>query len=406
MSVRFQPRLLGFACGECGREHDLAAPRAVCEGCGRPLLARYDLAAIARATPRAALASQPGEGLWRYRAVLPFAAGAPTLGEGGTPLLPLPGLARAVGVRELWLKEEAGNPTGSFKARGLALAAGGALAVGQRAIALPSAGNAGSAAAAYAAHAGLACRITVPEDTPPIFVTEQRALGAEVRLVPGTIAEAGRALAGWAAPPAWWNVATFKEPFRLEGKKTLGYEIAEQTGWRPPEVIFYPTGGGTGLVGMWKAFAEMRALGWLESDAPRLIAVQSRGCAPIVRAHERGASRAEPWEGARTAALGLRVPSPFADALILRAIAETGGTAVAVEEEDLMDGMSELASAAGCFACPEGGATLAALRALRAAGDVGAGDRVVIFNTGTGLKYPDAWAAAEARRAARSEARP
>ena len=400
MTRAFNPRLLGLACDACGATTDLSGPRSVCPACGSPLLARYDLAAIASATPREAL-GRFGSDLWRYRAALPFAPdfAAIRLGEGGTPLLPLPRLAAELGLEALWLKDEAGNPTQSFKARGLALAVNGALAFGQRAIALPSAGNAGSAAAAYAAAAGLACRITVPEDTPEIFALEQRALGAEVRLVPGTIADAGRALAGWAPPPAWWNVATFKEPFRLEGKKTLGYEIAEQSGWRLPEVIFYPTGGGTGLVGMWKAFEEMRTMGWTEGPPPRLVSVQPSGCAPVVRAFEQGAERMVAWEDARTAALGLRVPAPFADRLMLRAIRETRGTAVAVSEEDLLDGMLDLAGSEGCFACPEGGAALAALRRLRASGEVQAGERVVVFNTGSGLKYPEAWRAALARRA-------
>jgi len=221
-----------------------------------------------------------------------------------------------------------------------------------------------------------------------------------VRLVPGTIAEAGRALGAWAPEPAWWNVATFREPFRLEGKKTLGYEIAEQSGWRLPEVIFYPTGGGTGLVGMWKAFQELQTLGWARGPSPRLVAVQSEGCAPVVRAFESGAIRAESWEDARTVASGLRVPSPFADTLILEAVRESGGTAVAVSEEDLLDGMTELSAHEGCFACPEGGATLAALRRLRASGEIRARERVVIYNTGSGLKYPEAWRAALARRPA------
>jgi threonine synthase len=402
----FTPGLLGFECGTCGAPCDLSAPRSVCPACAQPLLARYDLAAIAAATPRDTL-GRFGSDLWRYRAVLPFAPEFPAvrLGEGGTPLLPMPRLAAELGVGELWLKEEAGNPTQSFKARGLALAVNGALAFGQRAIALPSAGNAGSAAAAYAAAAGLACRIAVPDDTPEIFVIEQRALGAEVRQVPGTIADAGAALAGWAAPPQWWNVATFKEPFRLEGKKTLGYEIAEQSNWRLPSVILYPTGGGTGLVGMWKAFAEMREMGWLDGPPPRLVSVQARGCAPVVRAIEQGAGAIAPWADAITAAMGLRVPSPFADVLMLKAIRETGGTAVAVSEEDLMDGMLELAETEGCFACPEGGASLAALRQLRASGEVKGDDRVILFNTGSGLKYPEAWRGALARRAAAAGSR-
>jgi threonine synthase len=395
----FSPFLEALDCPACGGSCDLSVPRSVCPACGQPLLARYDLARIRAEVPRDSL-SRFGTDLWRYRAVLPFAADAPLakLGEGGTPLLQLPRLARAVGLDELWLKEESPNPTQSFKARGLALAVNGAVAFGKDAIALPSAGNAGSAAAAYAAAAGLRCRITVPEDTPEAFVLEQRGFGAEVRLVPGTISDAGRALASWAPAPEWWNVATFKEPFRLEGKKTLGYEIAERSGWRLPDVVLYPTGGGTGLVGMWRAFLELRQLGWTSDPLPRLVAVQTRGCAPVVRAFEQGADRVEPWADAHTVASGLRVPAPFADRLILRALRESGGTAVAVSEGEMLDGMVDLASAEGCFACPEGGATLAALRRLRAGGAVGPGERVVIYDTGSGLKYPEAWRAALARR--------
>lgn len=394
----FSPALAGLDCLACGESLDLSAARSVCESCGQPLVARYDLDSL-RTTLRRSDLARFGTDLWRYRAFLPFAADfAPVrLGEGGTPLLPCPRLAEDVGVAELWMKSEGGNPTQSFKARGLALAVNGALAWGKRGIALPSAGNAGSAAAAYAAAAGLKCRVTVPADTPEAFVLEQRAFGAEVKLVPGTIADAGRALAEWAPAPEWWNVATFKEPFRLEGKKTLGWEIAEQCGWRLPDVILYPTGGGTGLVGMWKAFDELRTLGWAEG-MPRLVTVQAAGCAPIVRAHAAGAERAEPWADASTVAMGLRVPSPFADRLILRALKETGGTAIAVSEADLLDGMNELAMLEGDFASPEGGATVAALRALRRSGEIGAKERVVIFDTGSGLKYLEAWRAALRRR--------
>ena len=399
MPSAFNPALEALECPACGGAWDLSAPRSVCPGCGQPLLARYDLARVRRETPRDSLA-RFGTDLWRYRAVLPFAADLPAvrLGEGGTPLLPLPRLARALGLDSLRLKEESPNPTQSFKARGLALAVSGALAFGREAIALPSAGNAGSAAAAYAAAAGLRCRIAVPEDTPEPFVLEQRALGAEVRLVPGTISDAARALAGWAPAPEWWSVATFKEPFRLEGKKTLGYEIAEQSGWRLPDVILYPAGGGTGLVGMWRAFAELAELGWVEGPMPRLVAVQAAGCAPIVRAFAAGAERAEAWADARTVASGLRVPAPFADRLILRAVRGSRGTAVAVSEEEMLDGMLELAAGEGLYACPEGGATVAALRRLIADGAVAPHERVVVFDTGSGLKYPEAWRAALARR--------
>jgi threonine synthase len=400
-AARWNAALLGFECPACGGSvnADHVAGNPVCPACGQPLVARYDLARVARSQPRAGL-DRFGHDLWRWRAVLPFAPDVEParLGEGGTPLVPLRGLASELGVRELWLKDEAGNATQSFKARGLALAVNAARLLGISAIALPSAGNAGSAAAAYAAAGGVRCRIAVPEDTPEAFVLEQRSFGAEVRLVPGTISEAGKALREWAPAPEWWNVATFREPFRLEGKKTLGYEIAEQLGWRLPEVIFYPTGGGTGLVGMWRAFEELLALGWVEGPLPRLVSVQAAGCAPIVEAFARGAATAEPWEGAHTLASGLRVPSPFADRMILQGLRASGGAAIAVSEEDMLDGMLELAERTGCFACPEGGATLAALRALRGAGQVREGDRVVIYNTGSGLKYLEAWRAAMARR--------
>jgi threonine synthase len=397
----FQERLQALECLDCGATTDPLTAPSVCPSCGRPLLPRYDLEAIGREVGREDL-GRFGTDLWRYRAVLPFASDAPLvrLGEGGTPLRPLQRLGDLLGTPTLWLKDEAGNPTHSFKARGLALAINGAIAYGKRAIALPTAGNAGAAAAAYAAAAGLRCRVTMPESTPEAFVLETLGLGAEVKLVPGTIADAGRELATFAPSPEWWNVATFKEPFRVEGKKTLGYEIAEQSGWRLPEVIFYPTGGGTGLVGMWRAFLEMAELGWTRDPMPRLISVQARGCAPIVRAYEENEARARPWDDAETMAAGLRVPSPFADSLILKAIRSSHGTAVAVSEEALLDGMLELAELEGCVACPEGGATLAALRQLLNSGEVRRDERIVIYNTGSGLQYPEAWRAALARRSA------
>jgi len=395
----FNPALSHLECFDCGAHADLTAPRSTCPACGRPLVARYDLARIRAEVPRESL-GRYGTDLWRYRVVLPFAPAFPAvrLGEGGTPLLPLPRLAETLGMDALWMKEESPNPTQSFKARGLALAVNGALAWGRRGIALPSAGNAGSAAAAYAAAAGLPCRVAIPEDTPEAFAIELAAFGAEVRLVPGTIADCGRVVSEWAPAPEWWNVATFKEPFRLEGKKTLGYEIAEQLHWELPDAILYPTGGGTGLVGMAKAFRELQELGWVGPRLPRLIAVQVRGCAPVVRAFEQGAARAEPWANATTVASGLRVPSPFADTLILDGVRSTGGTAVAVSEEEMLDAMLELSTQEGCFACPEGGATVAALRQLLSSGEVKRTDRVVIYDTGSGLKYPEAWRAALERR--------
>jgi len=401
----FQPAFTHLECFDCHATVDLSAPRAVCPTCGRPLVARYDLARIRSEVPRASL-GRFGTDLWRYRALLPFAPSFPAvrLGEGGTPLLPLPRLAENHGLDALWLKAEAGNPTSSFKARGLVMAVNGALAWGRRGIALPSAGNAGSAAAAYAAAAGLPCRVAIPEDTPEAFQLELAAFGAEVRLVKGTIADCGKVVAEWAPAPEWWNVATFKEPFRLEGKKTLGYEIAEQLGWQLPDVILYPTGGGTGLVGMAKAFDEMEALGWIGPERPRLVAVQVGGCAPIVRAFEAGATRAEPWVDAHTVASGLRVPSPFADSLILDAVRRTKGTAVAVSEEEMLDAMVECSTAEGVFVCPEGGATLAALLQLLRSGEVSREERIVLYDTGSGLKYPEAWRAALARRTAAARA--
>ena len=399
MPSPFQPALTHLECFDCHAHCDLSAPRSVCPACGRPLVARYDLARIREQVPRASL-GRFGTDLWRYRAVLPFSESfaAVRLGEGGTPLLPLPRLAQSLGLATLWMKEESPNPTQSFKARGLSLAVNGALAWGVKGIALPSAGNAGSAAAAYAAAAGLPCRVAIPDDTPEAFALELAAFGAEVQLVKGTIADCGRRIAEWAPSPQWWNVATFKEPFRLEGKKTLGYEIAEQLGWELPDVILYPTGGGTGLVGMAKAFAEMQELGWIGPKLPRLVAVQVNGCAPVVRAFDAGAAHVEPWLDATTVASGLRVPSPFADTLILDAVCSTNGTAVAVSEEAMLDAMVELSSAEGCFVCPEGGATLAALRQLLASGEVKRSESVVLYDTGSGLKYPEAWRAALARQ--------
>jgi threonine synthase len=372
----------------------------VCPSCGKPLVARYDLDSMARRVTRNTLPGRQA-GLWRWRAVLPFAEEFPvlSLGEGGTPLVPLPRLGEALGLDWLAIKDEAGNPTQSFKARGLCLAVNGALALGQRGIALPTAGNAGSAAAAYAAAAGIGCRVAVPEETPEAFFVELEAFGAEVLRVPGTIADAGRALASWAPAREWWNVSTFKEPFRLEGKKTLGYEIAEQCGWRLPDVILYPTGGGTGLVGMARAFMELARLGLIDAPPPRLVAVQSEGCAPVVRAWHEAAERITPWTDAETMASGLRVPAPFADELILASIRESGGEAVAVSEDEMLEAMARLARVEGCFACPEGGATLAALERLVRNGSIAPHHRVVIFNTGSGLKYLEAWRAARVRRA-------
>jgi threonine synthase len=299
-------------------------------------------------------------------------------------------LGRRIGVPNLYIKDEGCNPTGSFKARGLSAAVSRAAELGARELAIPSAGNAGGATAAYCARAGIRAHIFMPTDVPRANLVECRALGARVHLVDGLISDCGRQVAERKEAEGWFDVSTLKEPYRVEGKKTMGYELAEQFDWELPDVILYPTGGGTGLIGMWKAFSEMERLGWIGPKRPRMVSVQAAGCAPIVRAWEQGADRAEPWEGAHTVAAGLRVPGAVGDFLMLRAIRESGGCALSVSDEDLMAGVSEMASSTGVFAAPEGGALLPALRRLVTTGFVGKTDRVVLFNTGSGLKYVDA----------------
>jgi threonine synthase len=335
-----------------------------------------------------AIASRPPT-LWRYAEVLPGSADPVSLGEGMTPLLPLRFLGPSLGVASVLLKDEAANPTGSFKARGMSTAVTMARASGVRRIALPSAGNAGSAAAAYGALAGLAVDLFLPEDTPEPFRLEAAVHGATVHLVRGDIAVCGRVMREHADAASWFDLSTLREPYRVEGKKTLGYEIAEQLGWTLPDVIIYPTGGGTGLIGMWKAFEELEQLGLIAAGRkPRMVAVQAEGCAPIVDAFDRQAAKAAPWVNARTYASGLRVPSPLGDLLILQALRESGGTAIAVSDDEMAKAQLDLARGEGVFACPEGGATLAAARKLVASGFIAPTDRLVLFNTGTGLKYP------------------
>jgi threonine synthase len=336
----------------------------------------------------AEIASRPPN-LWRYAEVLPGSGDPVSLGEGMTPLLPLRFLGPSLGIETVLLKDEALNPTGSFKSRGMATAVTMARALGVRRIALPSAGNAGSAAAAYGALAGLAVELFLPEDTPEPFRLEAAVHGANVHLVRGDISVCGRVMREHDQAGEWFDLSTLREPYRLEGKKSLGYEIAEQLGFTLPDVIVYPTGGGTGLIGMWKAFEELEQLGLIAGGKrPRMVAVQAEGCAPIVEAMKADAAKATPWVDARTYASGLRVPAPLGDALILQALRESGGTAIAVSDEQMAKGQLELARGEGVFACPEGGATLAATRKLVASGFIGPSDRVVLFNTGTGLKYP------------------
>jgi threonine synthase len=359
--------------------------------CGAPLLARYDLDRLRQAGAAALRErmAERGPDLWRYAEVLPDVEPV-SLGEGGTPLLPARRLGAVLGLDALLVKDEAQNPTGSFKARGMAVAVSVARAAGVRVVAAPSAGNAGSALAAYGARAGMEVRLFLPESTPAPFVAEARRLGAALTLVPGSIADAGRvmrATLGPASDGGWFDMATLREPFRLEGKKTMGYEIFEQLGGRLPGVILYPTGGGTGLIGMWKAFEEMQALGWIGAERPRMVAVQAAGCAPIVRAFDAGSASAAPWPDPRTVAAGLRVPQSAGDFLMLAALRSSGGTALAVDDEALVADARALASLEGIDACPEGGACVAALRRLVATGAVRRDETIVLFNTGTGLKY-------------------
>ena len=364
----------------------------LCPGCGMPLLAQYDLTAAARTWDRSALGNRPPT-MWRYGEVLPPADGdgPVSLGEGYTPLVHARRLGAAVGLDRLYVKDESANPTNSFKARGLSAAVTVARRLGAETVSVPSAGNAANALAAYAARAGLAAKVFMPRDVKAPFVRECELYGADVTLVDGLITDAGRTAAEAGAAEGWYDVSTLKEPYRVEGKKTMAYEVAEQLGWEWPDWMIYPTGGGTGIVGMWKACAELEALGWIPAGAPRprMVSVQAEGCAPIVRAFRAGADRAEPWEGARTAADGLRVPRAIGDFLILRALRESGGTALAVSDDAMVAAMREMGAAEGISAAPEGGATLVALRALLALGTIPPSDRVVLFNTGGALKYLD-----------------
>jgi threonine synthase len=363
---------------------------------GAPLFARYDLDAVKEAVTRDQLSSREPT-MWRYEEVMPVedAQHRVSLGEGFTPLMQASKLGKEVGVPNLLIKDEGLNPTGSFKARGLSAAVSKALELGASELAIPSAGNAGGATAAYAARAGMKAHVFMPKDVPKANFIEARLLGANVQLIDGLISDCGKVVAERKEAEGWFDVSTLKEPYRVEGKKTMGYELAEQLDWTLPDVIIYPTGGGTGLIGMWKAFAEMGKLGWIDGKRPRMVSVQSEGCAPIVRAWEAGAESAEPWEGAETVASGLRVPGAVGDFLMLRAIRDSGGCAISVSDDELLQGVSEMAAYTGIFAAPEGGATLACLKKMVERDLVSPGDRVVLFNTGTGLKYLEAF---ESRR--------
>ncbi len=375
-----------LVCTKCGKTHDPARLLNVCTaaGCRGSLFAEYDL-------PRLSREDTAGRGrtIWRWHELMPARReeDVVTLGEGGTPLLHAARLGLPLSMPNVWIKEEGGNPTGSFKARGLAAAVTMARALGAKAIALPTAGNAGGAAAAYAAKAGLACHVYMPKDTPKVFRIECETYGAEVTLVDGLIDECGRRVAERAEAERWFDVSTLKEPYRGEGKKTMGYELAEQMGWTLPEVVVYPTGGGTGLIGMWKAFDEMEVLGWIGPKRPRMVSVQAEGCAPIPKAFAEGKDVSERFEDARTYASGLRVPKAYADYLILKILRLSKGEAVAVTDDEMRAAVAEMGASEGLFPAPEGGAAWAAVKKLVGAGKISRDERVVVFDTGTGFKY-------------------
>ena len=375
-------------CSKCDRTFTPEVPQTFCPHCTKPLLAEYDLSSARKSLNREHLAARVGS-LWRYRELLPVIddGNIVTLGEGWTPLLRAQTLGRELGIDRLFIKDEGLNPTGSFKARGLSLAVSKAKELGISEVAMPSAGNAGGALAAYAAAAGVKAHVFVPRDTPAVNINEVSLYGATVYLVDGVISDAANKMNEMKQGKEWFDMSTMKEPYRLEGKKTMGYELAEQFRWELPDVILYPTGGGTGLVGMWKAFHEMEELGWISGKRPKMVSVQSSGCAPIVKAFREKQTQSEFWQNSRTCASGLRVPKAFADTMILQTLYESGGTAVTVEDEDLLQDMRRAAETEGIFLCPEGSAAISAARRLRREEFIGASDTVLLFNTGTWYKY-------------------
>ncbi len=375
-------------CPKDGRRYDADRVQHLC-GCGAPLLVRYDLPGAGRALPREALAGREPS-LWRYHELLPVQdpARVVTLGEGMTPLLPLPRLGAAIGLPKLVMKDEGANPTGTFKARGAATGITRASELGVRTVAMPTNGNAGGAWAAYGARAGIEVVLCMPTDAPPMSVLESVAVGARSYMVRGQISDAGKMIGAAASARGWYEAATLKEPYRIEGKKTMGYEIAEQMGWRLPDAILYPTGGGVGIIGIYKALLEMEALGWVGRPFPKLVAVQAAGCAPIVKAYDEGKDVSVLWEGAETVAQGIRVPKALGDFLVLEAVRATGGTCLAVEDRDTLQGLRDISRLEGTFVCPEGAALVPAARTLLARGVLRPDDTVLFLNTGTGLKYP------------------
>jgi len=378
-----------IVCPRCQRRFPLGKALNLCP-CGSPLLVRYDLGKIKRVVKKSDLKGRPAT-LWRYRELLPLSSDrhCVSLGEGFTPLLEAKRLAKELNIRRLWIKDEAQNPTGSFKDRGLSVAISLAKELGIKKVAVPSAGNAGGSLAAYAARAAMEAHVFMPGDTPRANIFEVEKYGARLTLVDGLIHDCGRVLAERQASEGWFDLSTLKEPYRVEGKKTIGFEIAEQLDWDLPDVIVYPTGGGTGLIGMWKGFNELEEIGWIAEKRPRMVSVQAAGCAPIVRAFHEGEEKARPWANARTIASGLRVPQGVADFLMLRAIRESMGTALSVSDQEMVSGIDRVGRLEGLFFCPEGGAGVAALRRLVQERWIRPSETVLIFNTASGLKYMD-----------------
>jgi threonine synthase len=377
-----------LACSACNVTATAEGLPTVCPDCGQPWLVRYQ-----RGMPDVKVRAEVrrGLGMWRFRPMLPILPGETpvTLGEGDTPLLSLPRIGAQYGIPDLWLKDEGANPTGSFKSRGMSAAITRAVAAGATQFVVPTAGNAGVALAAYASRAGCHAKVFAPRTTPANLVRQARLFGAEVELVDGHIGDCGKLAAAWSRATGAFNVSTLREPYRIEGKKTLGLELAMQYNWQLPDVIIYPTGGGTGLIGMWKAFEELLAIGWVAGTAPRMFSVQSTGCAPVVRAFAQGADHCEPWADPWTLASGLRVPGPLGDRLMLRALRESGGGAIELDDAELDAEAVRVTAAEGIDLSPEGGAALAAARRLRERGAIGPEERVLVFNTGAGWLYRD-----------------
>lgn len=376
-------------CSSCGKEHEPRRLQGLCD-CGKPLMVAYDLDRARTTLSQASLAGRAPT-LWRYAEVLPVEdhSNRLTLGEGMTPLLKAERLSRQMGMRNLYIKDESLNPTASFKARGMAVAVSMAKELGAKKLAVPSAGNAAGALAAYAARGGLEAFIFMPSDTPKANIIECQQAGANVTLIDGLITDCGRIVGERKEAEGWFDISTLKEPYRVEGKKTMGYELAEQFGWELPDVIFYPTGGGTGLIGMWKAFAEMEQMGWIGCKRPRMVTVQAEGCAPIVDAFKSGSQFSVEIVNAHTVASGLKVPRAIGDFLMLDILRKSGGSAVAVTDQELLSAIKEIGTAEGLFVAPEGGACLPALKQLIERGEVNRDERVLLFNTGSGLKYLD-----------------